>query len=223
MKITITDHRSESRDRSCQRDIDGTVLSGTSDADRKAYHRVYNNTHIHDDRAVTVRIEDTDHAAGIPEWIEIEGDRQVFGYFVQIVSIGYQRSGNDDGKYTDWHQTVTVSGDNRKKDGTPGLKPQRFAYPTQSPRQVGVWTEADINPDLDPQSWWGKKERERVGSPRMERMPDPMPGWLQAILDRVHPETGELAYRWTPTHLFGDFVEHSWNPEVGIELQGVTR
>ena len=226
MKITITDHRSESRDRAVQRDIDGTILSfesTASDASRRAYHRVYNNTVMSDDRTVTARIEEGDHdTAGVPRWIEVEGDRQVSGYFVERIDIEFRRSAHE-GKHSKWSQTVVVRGANRKKDGQPGLKPQSFNYPTRSWTQVGVWTADDINPDHDPESYWGKKERERVGEPKMDRVLDPMPGWLQAIIDRVHPETGELPYRWTPTHLFGSFVEHSWNPEVGIQLQEIAR
>lgn len=231
MKITITDHRSEGRDSAVQRDIDGTVLEdGARDDERKAYHRVYNNTVMSDSRTVTVVIEEGDYeASGIPRWIAVDGDPKVTGFFVEKIEVNFHR-GAREGTYNAhhdpgemWSRTVNVRGANRKKDGQPGLKPQNFGYPTRSPIQVGVWTEADIDPNVDPESYWGKSQRARVGTPKMGSQADPMPGWLQAIIDRVHPETGELPYRWTPTHLFGSFVEHSWNPEVGIQLQEIVR
>lgn len=224
MKITVTDQRSESRDRSSQRDIDGTVLTENgNNSERRAYHRVYNNVNMSDHRSVTARMEEDDYeTGGVPRWIAVEGDRQVSGFFVELVEVNYQRYAREEG-HTEWTRTILVRGANRKKDGQPGLKPQNFNYPTHSPIQIGVWTEDDINPGHDPESWWGKKERERVGTPKMGTQPDPLPGWLQAIVDRVHPETGELPYRWTPTHLFGSFVEHTWTPEVSLQVQEIRR
>lgn len=226
MKITINDHRHEDRHRNVNRNLDSTVLTVNDLQDRQVWTQSSTQAtgvQVQDTRSVIIHFEDADWAdGGIPRSLDRAADRNVSGTFVDRMEIKFVRSVNNDG-YTKggrWRRTaIMVSGANRKKDGNPGEKPQRIHFPTRTWTKVGVWTEADIYPGFAPESYWGRSQRERVGQDKFDHVPDPLPDWVQSIVDRVHPATGELSFQWTSVHLFGDFADQTWTPEVGITTQ----
>ena len=216
MKITIDDYRIENRRRHTRRDISGDYPGDRRHWDRKATPSA-NATEVNDDRTVIVEFEDDDWLAGVvPRTLDRACDRNTEGTFVELIEIQFHRSADDDGynRGGRWRLSmIIVSGANLKKDGQPGVKPQTVYFPTNTWTEVGVWAEADVNPLLDPESYTGKRERERVGTPKFDHVADPLPGWVQDIVDRAHPETGALPFQYTTLHLFGDYADRSWTPE----------
>ena len=227
MEITIDDRRREERVRKTRRDIDGTPLTAEQFKDRRIWDNPINSTestNVHDTRTVIIRFEENDYTIGaVPRSLDRSQDRKASGTFVERMEIQFHRSADDDGynRGGRWRRTlISVRGANRKKNGTPGLKGQELRFPTLTWTELGIWTEADINPLLDPESITGKKERERIGIPKFDHVADPLPGWVRGIVDRAHPDTGALPFQYTTLHLFGDFADQSWNPDVAIELVG---
>lgn len=209
MKIKITDQRHEDR-------IQRTEIGAT---ELQTFTGGAPHTSIGDVREVRVLIEEHGATAigTVPETLPVTSwrDRHVNEIFVGKVEINWSRSQRED-KSGRWVRNIMVTGSNRKKDGTPGLKHGVVRYPSTHEEPDGVYTADDIDwasyerhHGTDRDAWSGYVRRqtiEKVGQEKTKTVDDPLPDWLAYLVDKTHPVTGETPFTYGDTHVYGSFA-----------------
>jgi hypothetical protein len=215
MKFTIKDHRSENRTASTQRDITGAVTEAPpSYWDSKPRSENYDRRKTHDNREVSVVLEPEDYVGdlAVPDIIQGQAVGKHGGeFFARRIIVRLTRSyDNGDGSSDNWgrYGSIHISGPNRRADGTEGAKDNGKRYPViREADGPDTWTLKDVE-----ESTWNFQLGDTlpdyklalIGTPKKIRVVDPLPGWLAAIVDRVHPRTG-LPFAYPDEHRFGDF------------------
>jgi len=146
--------------------------------------------------------------ADVPEVLPDASDRTIDHFFVDRVTFKWTRD-LDNG----WAMSqIIVSGTNCRKDGSRGAKTGSTRYPTHHQEQDGVIDESDYAWAKDHPTW---KDRggippyayEFFGKPRMVKVADPLPTWLEKIVAEHHPVTGIHPFVYGNTHIFGEFED----------------
>lgn len=217
MKFVIKDYRNEERSANVRRDITGALTErAPSNYDPNPRPENYDQRKTIDSREVEIKLEPEDFVGenAVPEVMQGSPSGKHGGeFFVRSITIRYSRSfpnTDTDTERDNWSRygEIYIRGINRRADGTEGAKDNATRFPVV--REVDspeIWTLAEIEesgyryPDGTIPNW----EMNKVGKPKKVRVVDPLPGWLAAIVDRVHPRTG-LPFAHDDEHRFGEFA-----------------
>lgn len=217
----MADYRNEDRSQSASY-VDGEPQKQPSTIGLLSYygqHKIKENIEasyaitVKDSRTVSVGFDswgDTPYGE-VPELLEEITDDRLHLFHVDRVRFVWVRKFTGDNADAQWQITdsgyISVSGDNYRKDGSRGqiTGATRFPKIVQRKEDTGkVKTEKYFGKPYEElptyqQKWWG----DPVFQTFYDRQP--LPAWLQTIVDLSHPVTGKNPFTFGDEHVYGRF------------------
>lgn len=226
--IHTNDHRNEDRNQSASY-VDGKPQESASTIGVLSYYgklRVSENitasydVTVKDTRTVHVTFDTWGDLPGgvVPELLQDTSDQRLDMFYLDQVRFTWTRKFTGDNKDAQWKisggrfdsgSKIHVSGDNYRKNGTRGQITGGTIYPRIVERREPTGQIKDESyfgmpydelPDFK-KKWWGQPVTDTFHDPQ------PLPQWLQTIVDRTHPVTGENPFTFGNEHVYGKFDE----------------